>query len=187
MTLDRQNSDEQYKDLSDEERYDIAIELTQQAQDCGDDPESYNRAADMLKQALAVMNGDEAFERNYVEYCTEIAYFHMQDGNYHKAIAFFKRLQPYIGTDAQMLLDLGVCHAQNNAVLPALRAWQDAVSHIDEDNAGDREILQEIAQNLRIIAKSLGATLTIKDTYTSVSQAVSRLFIDERKAKKKRE
>ncbi len=163
-----------YEDYSERERYDLAMILTDGAKRCGDDPRHWRHAAELLEDAMHLMATDETL-KSYVEYSTEIGAFLMQDGDFGEAISYLESVSKYV-SDPDIQLDLGVCYAQQNEALKAVKAWSRALEFSDEHQEDYQETIEALAGNIRIVSKACGINMRIHNKSASIQKAIQSIL-----------
>ncbi len=135
--------------------YARAIELTEEAMRVADETH-YEEGEALLKEAMELVPDEELFANNYTEFCLQIAQNNTLDENYEEAVTYFLKALDGRPDDAETLMDLGAAYARNNDPVEAVGAWQKALVLLNPKKGRDKENIQNILENVRILQKAMG-------------------------------
>lgn len=170
------SSGENDENLSPQERLERAIRCTQQARECGDDPEQYDDAERLLAEALSLMPKEPIFRENYVGFCTQLAANFADDGDHENAIRYLQCVVTYAPDDSEAWLDLGTAYANCNMALQALEAWSECLKSIKRAKQVEKECTETIAANVLIFARALDLQLKVKEEKKSLRTVIAQLI-----------
>lgn len=158
------------------ERMALAIQCTEQALACADDPDQYDKAERLLASALKFVPKDETIRDNYVGFCTEVAGYYLEDEDLDGAIRYLRRVLRHAPHDTEAWLDLGTAYARKDMPMEALQAWQKCLECPIEKGKSQRECIEVIGANMLIIGRAFEQNLPAKMDKVALRTVIARLI-----------
>jgi tetratricopeptide (TPR) repeat protein len=145
-----------FEDMGPEEakRLAAAFALTAKAIECSDISQ-YEKGEKLLRKALELAPDNDQIVENYVNYCLQIAENNLVAfEQYDEAIRYYKKALEFSEGDASTWMDLGTAHAYTDQPVETLEAWQKALEKLDPREAEDREDIQRLLENIRMVQQA---------------------------------
>lgn len=145
-----------FDDMTEDEakRLAAAFSLTAQALELSDE-EHYEKGEKLLRQALDLAPEHETIVDNYVNYCLTVAENNLVAfEQYEEAVRYYEKALEFAKGDAATWMDLGTAYAYQDNPKQTLEAWQKALGMLDPRKPEDREDIQRLLENIRLVQKA---------------------------------
>lgn len=135
--------------------FERAVTLTKEAVAKSDDGD-YEGAETLLREAVELAPEHDDFLKNYTAFCLEVAHeYHCVTEDYPAAVRFYQKVLTFTPDDGETWMDLGSAHASSDEALEALHAWRNALELFSPKVPHERENIERILENLRLIQKGI--------------------------------
>lgn len=142
------------KGLPDSDGYARAVELTEEAMRVTDETH-YEEGERLLREAMELVPDESHFLNNYIAFCLQVAQNCAITEDNDEAIIYYRKALEFAVDDAEAWMDLGAVYARMNQPLDALQAWQSALALFNPRKGRDKENIQNILENVRMVQKGL--------------------------------
>ena len=134
--------------------YERAVELTEEAMRVTDETH-YEEGERLLREAIIAAPEEELFMENYIQFCLQVAHNCTIAEDHPEAIAYYRKVLEQRPDDSETWMDTGAAYARNNNPLDALQAWQSALALLNPKKGKDKENIQAILENVRVVQNAL--------------------------------
>ena len=110
----------------------------------------------LLREAMELLPDEELFTNNYIEFCLQVAENCTIEEDYIEAVGYFRKALKARPDDSETLMDLGAAYARNNEAAEAFDAWQKALSLLNPKKGKDKQNIESILENVRIVQRAMG-------------------------------
>jgi len=145
-----------FDDLNEDDakRLAAAFSLTAKAMDCSE-AEQYAKGEKLLRQAVEMAPENDMIIDNYVNYCIQIAENNLVAfKKYAEAIRYYRKALEFSDGEAATWMDLGTAYAYEDQPMETLEAWQKALQLLDPRKPEDRQDIQQLLDNIRVVQKA---------------------------------
>ena len=139
---------------SSDDGYARAVELTEEAMRVTDETH-YKEGEKLLREAMELVPDETHFLNNYIAFCLQVAQNCSINEDNDEAIVYYRKALEFAVDDAEAWMDLGAVYARMNQPLDALQAWQSALALFNPRKGRDKENIQNILENVRMVQRGL--------------------------------